>query len=303
MGRMEAPERITEIALILPKGNDIAEAFFMHVIKLLQELPNSTQEENKLTFTVLSEANEYLPRMVIAKENVLFPQINFVGAPELSLKVGNFYLNPSGDEKIKLLQYDSVEQAHDSHGEYWMVSVGDLQLGRLSTEQLYRRLTGHIVRLDHIGINLPATMVDHETWRQFIYKVAAQTAMYNYPTGEEWPFILPASKSEFEGDITTFFVGREPRFEFVYDTYTPIPEIQIDIETNLARGEVEELFPAPYGIAYGEMSQYFRTVYLYHAWRGLNIRFDIRYKSNKPSEWETGEWLVEQGGRISSSDL
>jgi hypothetical protein len=160
-----------------------------------------------------------------------------------------------------------------------------------------------MVRIDHTGVNIPSVLISNEQWQQFIRTVARHTNLYKYPTTDVWPFILPATPEEYETDIIQFPAGREPKLELVYDTYSPIPTIQIDIETDLTRPEVEQLFPAPYGISFPDLADYFRTVYVHHEWPGLAIRFDIRFKNNQPGgDWETGQWLVEDGGRIKPKD-
>jgi hypothetical protein len=160
-------------------------------------------------------------------------------------------------------------------------------------------LRGHVTRIDHTGINLPSVLVSRETWEQFIGKIANNCNLYRYPTGEDWLFILPATEEEFTNDITIFPAGREPKFELVYDTFSPVPTIQIDIETDLLRSEIEQLFPAPYGVSFPDLADYFRTVYIDHEWPSLAIRFDLRFRNDNPDgSWETGKWLVEDGGRL-----
>jgi hypothetical protein len=69
--------------------------------------------------------------------------------------------------------------------------------------------------------------------------------------------------------------------------------------TNLARVDLEEMFPSPYGMTLPGLEDIFRTVYVPCDWPGLEIRFDLCYRvDDGPSTWETGEWLVRQGGRI-----
>ena len=167
--------------------------------------------------------------------------------------------------------------------------------------ELVKRLKSHVVRIDHTGVNIPSALISNEVWKQFMHKIAQQTNLYKYPTTDSWPFILPATQEENETDITQFPAGREPKFELVYDTYSPVPTIQIDIETDLRRSQVEQLFPMPYGTSFPDLADFFRTVYVHHEWLGLAIRFDIRFKSDQPDDdWETGKWLVNDGGRIKS---
>jgi len=122
--------------------------------------------------------------------------------------------------------------------------------------------------------------------------------VYHYPTGEDWPFIIPATAKEFQRDIQHFVAGREPKFELVYDGWTAQPLLQFALGTNLTRPQLETLLPAPYGWVIPELADVFRSLFLAHPWPGLQIRFDLYYHSAELSNWETGEWLVKAGGRI-----
>lgn len=99
---------------------------------------------------------------------------------------------------------------------------------------------------------------------------------------------------EHENEITNFKILREPRFEFVYDKYTNIVGIHIDIETDLSQNEIEKLFPKDQGEYYEGCT--FKAIYLDYS-EDLDIRLDVRYKSTY-GDWESGEWLVCEGKRI-----
>ncbi|MEV4619938.1 hypothetical protein AB0J74_14675 [Asanoa sp. NPDC049573] len=70
--------------------------------------------------------------------------------------------------------------------------------------------------------------------------------MYRYP-GEEWPFALPSTSAGLHGDIQEFLVGREPRFELIYDQWRTRTEWQFALGTDLSRAELEQMFPEPKG--------------------------------------------------------
>ncbi|MET8151554.1 hypothetical protein ACIBSW_24490 [Actinoplanes sp. NPDC049668] len=164
---------------------------------------------------------------------------------------------------------------------------------------LIQRLAGHVRRVDHTGVNLPARSVSTQEWDALVHDVASATAMYGYPTGEQWPFVLPSTTGELATDIRDFVVGREPRFELVHDSWASHPTWQFALWTTLTRTELEKLFPAPYGIALPGLEDVFRSVYLRPVWPDLELRFDLCFAiADGPSDWETGEWLVTAGGRI-----
>ncbi|MDT5037514.1 MAG: hypothetical protein QOE03_2699 [Micromonosporaceae bacterium] len=170
---------------------------------------------------------------------------------------------------------------------------------RVEMADLTRRLAGHVQRVDHTGVNLPTCAASPQRWRHLVGALASASTMYRYPTGEEWPFVLPSTSAEVLDDIRDFAVGREPRFELVYDPWLTQTAWQFALWTDLTRAELELLFPEPEGITFPGLEEVFRVVGVDHPWPGLSIRFDLCYRiEDGPSDWETGEWLVTEGGRI-----
>lgn len=164
---------------------------------------------------------------------------------------------------------------------------------------LTRRLAGHVKRVDHTGVNLPTHAISPEQWRDLVGGLASVSTMYRYPTGEEWPFVLPSTSDELSGGIRDFVVGREPRFELVHAEGLAQTEWQFALWTDLTRTELELLFPEPEGLTFPGLAEIFRVVPIRHPWPALGIRFDLCYRiEDGPSDWETGEWLVREGGRI-----
>lgn len=271
--------------------------FFKVLADLLGELPNAIVGQKSIQLTAL-HPEQTLPSIIFKQADISFPQIH-LDIDNLNLELGNFSINPSQTFHAGELAPLMKTTKHDAYGKYVTVDFGNLTIFRLPISELYDRLRGHITRIDHTGINLPSALVSRVSWEQFISELARNCNLYRYPSGEDWPFILPATEEEFIHDISDFPIGREPKFELVYDTYSLVPTIQIDIETDLLRSEVEQLFPEPYGISFPDLANYFRTVYIDHDWPGLAIRFDLRFKNDKPDgDWETGKWLVVDGGRI-----
>ncbi len=165
--------------------------------------------------------------------------------------------------------------------------------------ELARRLRGHVQRVDHTGVNLPARVTSPEQWGDLVTAIAATATMYRYPTGEPWPFVLPSSTDELHDGIQDFVVGREPRFELVYDEWLTRTQWQFALWTDLTRADLESLFPEPEGITFPGLDEIFRVVEIRHPWPGLSIRIDLCYRSDdSPNDWETGEWLITEGGRI-----
>ncbi|MEV0455004.1 hypothetical protein [Catellatospora methionotrophica] len=168
--------------------------------------------------------------------------------------------------------------------------------GRIELPELARRLAGHVRRVDHTGVNLPVGTTTGQ-WDDLLRDVAATSATYRYPTGEPWPFVLPATAEECDADITDFIVGREPRFELVYEQHLTQTSWQIALFTDLTRAELELMFPE--GLTFPGLDDVFRVVPVRHPWPDLGIRFDLCYRGDGgPDDWETGQWLVTAGGRI-----
>jgi hypothetical protein len=290
-------DRLTSINLELPKKDDNLQVCST-ICDLLAGLPGAHTGAQGIA--VLPQAPlGSLPVTQIVTSNSDWPAVHFTGISDISVHVGSLYLY-SDNSKVLPGQpqtYENTETKQDKLGSYYELNIGDIRINRLDIRELAKRLTGHVTRLDHWGVNMPTSMFTAEQWQEMLQRLAVASNVYNYPEEQPWKFILPATDNEFNNDITDFPQGREPRFELVHDTYGVVPELQIDIETDLTRQEIEGLFPAPYGISYPAVADYFRTVYVHHPWRGLNIRFDIRF-AGKPSDWESGRWLVQKGGRI-----
>jgi hypothetical protein len=159
------------------------------------------------------------------------------------------------------------------------------------------RLVGQLVAVDHTGVNLPMVQVDDKRWGPLVQVLGEASAMYRYPDGEPWPFILPATHEEFRDAIRAFAPGRTPKFELVHDRWAPCPVLQFSLVTDLTRGELEGRFPDPDGIAFPDRGHLFRTVYVAHPWPGLLIRLNLIYRG-PVTDWDTGEWLVMARGRL-----
>jgi hypothetical protein len=176
------------------------------------------------------------------------------------------------------------------------LQLGNLPSPKIPLADLAARVQGHITRLDHTGVVLPGRRLARPAWDRLLAGLAGVAALYRYPTGEDWPFILPTTHDEYSADITDFGAAREPKFELVYAENFRLPLIQIDLETDLAMDEIAALLPD--STALPGLESYFRSVYLATPWWDLELRCDLRPRSDSPSEWDSGAWLVQAGGRI-----
>jgi hypothetical protein len=279
-----SPTTLREIAIFLPPEPPGATACFAALADLLGEAPNCSRTDNGnwLSFTPQQPADA-LPKTTFGLLNLERPTILFDTELPIDVPIGGVHLRSRGAHSREYPAMPITPQP-------------DLAL--LPAANLRDRLRGHIRRVDHFGVNLPTSIVARPAWDDLLSRLGAISALYRYP-GEEWPFIIPATAAEHTEDIRVFVAGREPKFELVYDAYTAVPIIQISIETDLTQAELTALLPAPYGLGLGGLEHLFRTVYLDHPWPDFALRIDLSFRNDGPAtDWDTGEWLVTQGGRM-----
>ncbi|MGW6904232.1 hypothetical protein [Streptomyces sp. NPDC054940] len=271
VGRMD---RLSEITFLLPATPE-SRCFLGELRSLLAEVAYADSAGSVGRAGVVDRLTLTPPRPADARPVTTF-QLADVSAPEVAFDAGRSIGVWCGDSPDTRPLPAGVEMA-----------------------DLTRRLAGHVKRVDHTGVNLPASTTSPEQWHDLVSALSSASTMYRYPTGEEWPFVLPSTSGELLGDIRDFVVGREPRFELVYDQGLTRTEWQFALWTDLTRTELELLFPEPEGITFPDLEEIFRVVPVLHPWPGLGIRFDLCYRIDEsPSDWETGEWLVTEGGRI-----
>lgn len=87
--------------------------------------------------------------------------------------------------------------------------MSELNLGKekvkfVSIEKLNKALAGKLKELNHFGINFGSRLIEKKNYVKFRAELAKRTNLYSYPTGEEWPFLIPTTKEEFENEIKDF---------------------------------------------------------------------------------------------------
>ncbi|MEM7347599.1 MAG: hypothetical protein AAF485_25465 [Chloroflexota bacterium] len=274
-------DRLSDISFYFPRHASATLEFFETLVTLLKGIPTAHKTANRLVFTPSNPAQAW-PVTSIDVADVAVPTIVLPINQPIDVEIGHLRLSNTlqSATDIPILS----ENASDD---------------QLTLADLNHKLRGHVTRIDHTGINLPSHALSQEHWTDILKKVAAESTLYRYPTGEDWPFIIPSTDEEYNSDIQDFVLGREPKFELVYDHFAKYPEIQIALGTDLTKQALETLFPAPYGIVFPELEEIFRVVHISHPWPSLNIRFDLYYADKRGySPWSTGEWLIVEGGRI-----
>lgn len=111
---------------------------------------------------------------------------------------------------------------------------------KLPIHEVASKLAGHIKRIDHTGINLPTTLFSELEWNHLLQYLTSVSNIYHYPTKQPWPFLLPVTEEEYQNDITHFDKLRDSKFELVYDRYTDIIGVHIEIYQNL---KLKHYFP------------------------------------------------------------
>ena len=274
-------ERLRRITYRFPEHVPGAGAFFAAFTALLTPLAGARSEGAALLLAPECPAGA-LPDTRLTLAPLAVPEIVFETDKEIDLALGTLRLRSDAALAGAGLPATMTD---------------DLEPVRLPLATIAERLSGQITHVDHTGVNLPTALVDGDQWDKLLGALANVSALYRYPGGEPWPFIIPASEEEYRADIRSFPAGRLPKFELVHDARATRPVLQFALGTNLTREELEERLPDPYGVAFPDLGHIFRTVYVDHPWPGLDMRLDLYY-AGPVTDWDTGEWLVTAGGRI-----
>ncbi|MEO8287899.1 MAG: hypothetical protein ABI670_15835 [Chloroflexota bacterium] len=296
--------RLSGISLLFPEADEASSLFLDSLAEIVGDVGNSETGPGGIALYPANPRGA-LPVTSLELAEVDYPRILFETEEDIYLPVDRFLLvstvsagqassrqrAPTGRQDVTMLQ--------DRFGPYMRVQTGADPRFVLEMGELAKRLRGHVTGIDHLGVNLPTGKVSSAAWNGLIGSLAKSANVYRYPTGEDWPFIVPSTDSEFDGDISSFVAGRQPKFELVYDSWAADPLIQINLQTDLTRSQLEELLPEPYATAFPDLGDIFRTVYVYSPWDGLGMRIDLTYKGDgTPDDWATAKWLVTEGGRI-----
>jgi hypothetical protein len=267
-------DRVKTIHLEIPR-NEV-------LVGLLQEVSNLSFD--KVLSTNLPELS---PQSVISHTNVDSPQLSFAtddGEYMNSWVVGNLRFGFNLDGSQKAVESKNVTE----------LNLGKERVSFVSIERLSEALTGNLNELNHFGINFGPQLINKNDYLKFRTELAKRSNLYSYPTGEEWPFLIPATEQEFKDGIRDESVQRNPKFELVFSDYHPEPLIQFDVETRLSRKKLEELFPKPFGIAFEGLEEMFRAVFVKTEWNGVILRFDLGFRKEKK---DFGYWIIKNGKR------
>jgi hypothetical protein len=255
---------------------------FESLSSLLSQDPFSQSGTDRITFTP-SNSLAALPATRLELAQTAYPEVLFETDQAISYRVGD----------LQLLSSTAGVLALPSTGFASTAPPGP----RLTSEDLRQKFKGHILRLDHTGVEYPSGLLERRVWDALLQGLVTVCNLYAYPTGEDFLFVLPADEDEFVDEIERFTLARGPKFELTYG-YTQIPTLQFSLDTDLVRAEAETLLPVPVGFTLAGVDT-FRSALLTHPWPGLEVRLDFNFHvDGQPTPWDTGEWIVREGRRM-----
>lgn len=280
--------QLSRVAFMFPDDDLEAQAFFTQLEQLLGQDPSSTINEDLILLSPVHPPSALPITSLELASGLPIPKLVLETDLPFELRIGNFFIHSS--DVVADMPYQPQPPPKDRHTLLPMLDF-------------VQRFEGHILRLDHTGLNVPAALLEPPAWQSLLHDLAGISALYRYPTGAPWYFLLPATPEELQDGIRTFVYGRDPKFELVYDTGASRPTVQFQLDTDLTRRQVEELLPRPYGKVYKGLEGAFRAVYVEHPWPDLWIRFDLAFQHEPagPDIWSNSEWLVREGKRVERS--
>src|SRR6266511_2022352 len=239
------------------------------------QLPNSDQAFGDKLLTLLAPFGRR------GDSSLRFTPSNPNFLPQIAFKINNttpraiFTLS---NETIEIDIANKTGQQKQSPELYTPLPLQEV-MSRLS----YARLE----QLDHVGFNLPWFDGLHPDIEKLRRTVAPHTAYYRFPTGEEWDFILPATKEEIASKVVNLTQDRRPKLEIVSFDKSSTPLIQIDFSIDQPYSEITKLFPE--GIADSELKNVW--VYIQNPY-GIDLCFVVgEYGDSDWSEFFEGHRL------------
>lgn len=290
-------KRIEKIEIRFPNFSEVNKKENELLFRILSQLKNLRKEKEDYISNIDSNL---LPRIIFKKSNINNPQISFITQEDIKdfWQMGNFLLGfnlPIDIENENILGKGKNGVLKDEIGEYVQLPFSNVKYYAISLEHFFEKFNGKLVNLNHVGFNFGPAILPEQEYFSFRKLISEKSNLYRYPTGEEWPFIIPSTNQEFENEITDETIMRKPKFEFAYAKYNDKPTLQLDIETSLSKEEIYNLLPYPYEVIYKELIKVTRSVYVLVDWLGVFLRVDLRFKSTSK---DFGYWMIKEGGRM-----
>src|SRR4051794_36803914 len=138
------PSRLQQIAFVFPKSNPESVTFWSALVRLLGSIPQAEVQHDRIAFAPTRPVGA-LPLTWFKQADVPIPRIVF--SPDLPLDRTIGGLNIGGNHSP-----DTVSPSRATLPAY------------LSIQDLTERVSGHVTRLDHTGVNISPTMLGRTDW-------------------------------------------------------------------------------------------------------------------------------------------
>ena len=175
--------------------------------------------QNHDVLEIKQTINESLPKLEIQFKHVEQPVIDFIGDDfTFSRDISN-----------------ETGQNRSSPHSYQLIPITELR------DRIHE--AGNITIIDHIGVNFPWFDGLSPTIAELRSRLGDSSAYYRFPTGEDWDFILPATRHEIESGAIDLDLVRRPKLELVSFEKASTPIIQIDCITTIEYSKLKKIFP------------------------------------------------------------
>lgn len=164
-------------------------------------------------------------------------------------------------------------------------------------EQIVDRLEGAVLRLNHIGVNVPETSRSKSGWDETVARLGASEWLYRLETGSaaEILFLLPVTPEEHaSGTLATERQEAGSMIELCCGDDTPGFTLHFNLETRLTRAELLQRFSGN-GVFKPGDEAFFLSVCAASPWAGLTIYFDLSFAD--PGSVRTSRGLIMSLGR------
>lgn len=219
-------------------------------------------------FSILSDCGKKIENAIYINQS----NINF-------LPVLNINFNTDSNPKI-IFNCDDLRVSKDINNLTGLEKSSPHKYEHISINEFATRLAknGSIKFVDHLGVNFPWFNGISPVLIDLRQRLISKSAYYQFPTSEDWDFILPATNNEFESGKIDLNIERRPKLELVSFKKSSTPIIQIDCITTISFEKLKELFPE--SIIEEEMNNIW--VYIKNDF-GIDICFVLSGPSN--SDW------------------
>lgn len=181
----------------------------------------TNKKENEFNFT--QSSNDFYPK-------ILMGELSEINEPHVD------FIMDDGRFKRIIIQNDT-DITKDSVEKYSFIDIDNLI-------QRFNYFRINIVKIDHVGFNLPWFLGDIHPIIKELRKFLSKDSLYHiFPSGEPWDFIIPATMSEIKTGRVNYTTKRKPKLEVVSFDGCSTPIMQFDVCCTLNKEKFVEIFP------------------------------------------------------------